>query len=142
MRRVESFSPSDRDEHSESISSMKMMALPASRAISNRLRTKLRAADTQGESCSASESQWKPTRVLEVCECECECERMRACVRHAVCCTHRSLSPCHFDTRSDEDTEKNVESASVATAFARYDFPVPGGCVHHTMVSTDHNEEA
>lgn len=30
--------------------------------------------------------------------------------------------------RSEEDTEKNVEVlASVATALARYDFPVPGG---------------
>ena len=25
--------------------------------------------------------------------------------------------------------EKKVESASVATALAKYDFPVPGGCV-------------
>ena len=38
-----------------------------------------------------------------------------------------SLSPCHFETKSDEDTEKKVDSASVATALARYDFPVPGG---------------
>lgn len=30
--------------------------------------------------------------------------------------------------RSEDETEKNVElSASVATAFAIYDFPVPGG---------------
>lgn len=30
--------------------------------------------------------------------------------------------------RSEEETEKKVELlASVATAFARYDFPVPGG---------------
>lgn len=42
--------------------------------------------------------------------------------------THFSLSPCHLDTRLDDDTAKNVESASVATAFARYDLPVPGGC--------------
>mmetsp|Transcript_11900 Transcript_11900/g.17856 ORF Transcript_11900/g.17856 Transcript_11900/m.17856 type:complete len:202 (+) Transcript_11900:508-1113(+) len=41
--------------------------------------------------------------------------------------TSFSLSPCHLLTRSEEETEKNVESASVATAFARYDFPVPGG---------------
>lgn len=27
----------------------------------------------------------------------------------------------------EEDTEKNLQSASVATALARYDFPVPGG---------------
>mmetsp|Transcript_42512 Transcript_42512/g.51619 ORF Transcript_42512/g.51619 Transcript_42512/m.51619 type:complete len:255 (+) Transcript_42512:897-1661(+) len=38
-----------------------------------------------------------------------------------------SDSPIHLDTRVEEETEKNVESASVATAFARYDFPVPGG---------------
>mmetsp|Transcript_1583 Transcript_1583/g.3723 ORF Transcript_1583/g.3723 Transcript_1583/m.3723 type:complete len:238 (-) Transcript_1583:259-972(-) len=38
-----------------------------------------------------------------------------------------SLSPCHFDTRSEEDREKKVESASVATALARWDLPVPGG---------------
>jgi hypothetical protein len=32
-----------------------------------------------------------------------------------------------LDTKSAEDTEKNVEFASVATAFAKNDFPVPGG---------------
>lgn len=42
--------------------------------------------------------------------------------------TSFSDSPSHLDTRSDEETEKKVELlASVATAFARYDFPVPGG---------------
>ena len=40
---------------------------------------------------------------------------------------HRSLSPIHFETRSLLLTLKNVLFASVATAFARYDFPVPGG---------------
>lgn len=39
-----------------------------------------------------------------------------------------SDSPSHFDIRSEDDTEKNVELlASVATAFAIYDLPVPGG---------------
>ena len=38
-----------------------------------------------------------------------------------------SLSPTYLDTKSAEETEKNVESASVATAFAKYDLPVPGG---------------
>lgn len=39
-----------------------------------------------------------------------------------------SDSPSHFDTRSLLETEIKVEpSASVATAFAMYDFPVPGG---------------
>lgn len=43
--------------------------------------------------------------------------------------TSFSDSPSHLDTRSDDDTEKKVELlASVATAFAKYDFPVPGGC--------------
>lgn len=42
--------------------------------------------------------------------------------------THFSLSPSHLDMRSEEETEKKVELlASVATALARYDFPVPGG---------------
>ena len=41
---------------------------------------------------------------------------------------HLSLSPRYLETRSEEDTEKKVESASVATALARYDLPVPGGC--------------
>lgn len=39
-----------------------------------------------------------------------------------------SDSPSHLDMRSEDETEKNVELlASVATAFAMYDFPVPGG---------------
>ena len=39
-----------------------------------------------------------------------------------------SDSPCHLDIRSELEMEKNVDSlASVATALARYDFPVPGG---------------
>jgi hypothetical protein len=33
--------------------------------------------------------------------------------------TNLSDSPCHFDTRSDDDIAKKVLSASVATAFAR-----------------------
>ena len=33
--------------------------------------------------------------------------------------TRRSDSPCHLETRSAEETEKKVESASVATALAR-----------------------
>ena len=43
--------------------------------------------------------------------------------------TRRSDSPCHLDTRSEEDMAKNVLSASVATALARNDLPVPGGTV-------------
>jgi hypothetical protein len=38
-----------------------------------------------------------------------------------------SLSPIHLLIKSLELTEKKVEFASVATAFARNDFPVPGG---------------
>mmetsp|Transcript_30792 Transcript_30792/g.59353 ORF Transcript_30792/g.59353 Transcript_30792/m.59353 type:complete len:253 (+) Transcript_30792:478-1236(+) len=41
--------------------------------------------------------------------------------------TRRSLSPIHFDTKSEEDMVKNVAEASVAQAFARCVFPVPGG---------------
>mmetsp|Transcript_13671 Transcript_13671/g.32959 ORF Transcript_13671/g.32959 Transcript_13671/m.32959 type:complete len:257 (+) Transcript_13671:881-1651(+) len=41
--------------------------------------------------------------------------------------TSFSLSPIHLDTRSEELILKKVESASVATALARKDFPVPGG---------------
>lgn len=45
--------------------------------------------------------------------------------------TNFSDSPNHFDTKSDEDTEKNVELlASVATALAKYDLPVPGGYIN------------
>ena len=38
-----------------------------------------------------------------------------------------SLSPTNLLIKSEEDTEKNVPSASVAQAFAKYVFPVPGG---------------
>ena len=39
-----------------------------------------------------------------------------------------SLSPCHLDSRSELDKQKNVLfSADVAAALARCDFPVPGG---------------
>mmetsp|Transcript_29112 Transcript_29112/g.95031 ORF Transcript_29112/g.95031 Transcript_29112/m.95031 type:complete len:278 (+) Transcript_29112:536-1369(+) len=41
--------------------------------------------------------------------------------------TSRSDSPIHLDTRSELETEKKVDLASVATALARYDLPVPGG---------------
>ena len=42
--------------------------------------------------------------------------------------TSFSDSPSHLLTRSDEEIEKKVELlASVATAFARNDLPVPGG---------------
>ena len=37
------------------------------------------------------------------------------------------LLTCHLLTRSLELIAKNVLSASVATAFAKKDFPVPGG---------------
>jgi len=41
--------------------------------------------------------------------------------------TYFSLSPSHLDIKSADEMEKKVQLASVATAFARYDFPVPGG---------------
>lgn len=51
--------------------------------------------------------------------------RGRAC--ETDLCAYRSDSPIHLLTKSDELTEKKVLFASVATALARYDFPVPGG---------------
>mmetsp|Transcript_10788 Transcript_10788/g.45282 ORF Transcript_10788/g.45282 Transcript_10788/m.45282 type:complete len:253 (+) Transcript_10788:543-1301(+) len=41
--------------------------------------------------------------------------------------TSFSLSPIHLLTRSEDEMEKNVESASVATALAKKLLPVPGG---------------
>ena len=42
--------------------------------------------------------------------------------------TNRSLSPSHLEMTSADEMLKNVElSASVATACARLDLPVPGG---------------
>lgn len=80
IRLALSLSVSDREEHRESTSSIKMMLGLCCRASSNKFLTNF------------------------------------------------SDSPSHLETRSEEDTEKNVELlASVATAFARYDFPVPGG---------------
>ena len=38
-----------------------------------------------------------------------------------------SDSPTHLLTRSEEVTEKNAASTSVATACASRDLPVPGG---------------
>lgn len=47
---------------------------------------------------------------------------------------YRSDSPCHCVTRSDEETEKKVEPrTSEATACARKDLPVPGGCTKDTQ---------
>lgn len=80
MRRADSDSLSERDEHKESISSMKIILGLCSLASSNKFLTNF------------------------------------------------SDSPSHFETKSEEETEKNVELfASVATAFAKYDLPVPGG---------------
>lgn len=38
-----------------------------------------------------------------------------------------SLSPTYLEIKSADDTEKKVPSASVAQAFAKNVFPVPGG---------------
>jgi hypothetical protein len=38
-----------------------------------------------------------------------------------------SDSPTYFEIKSEEETEKNVPSHSVAQAFAKNVFPVPGG---------------
>jgi len=48
-------------------------------------------------------------------------------VYNSTSTTHRSDSPIHLLTKSLELTLKNVLFASVATAFARKLFPVPGG---------------
>mmetsp|Transcript_63686 Transcript_63686/g.127952 ORF Transcript_63686/g.127952 Transcript_63686/m.127952 type:complete len:232 (+) Transcript_63686:139-834(+) len=77
--REDSDSPSDRDPHMESISSMKMMACSSARASSNKFFTSF------------------------------------------------SDSPCHLLMRSLDEMAKNLASASVATAFAKKLFPVPGG---------------
>jgi len=44
------------------------------------------------------------------------------------CLISLSDSPTNLDIKSDDETEKNVPSHSVAQAFARNVFPVPGGC--------------
>ncbi len=41
--------------------------------------------------------------------------------------THCSLSPTHFESRSEAETEINSHFASPATALARWVLPVPGG---------------
>lgn len=43
--------------------------------------------------------------------------------------TRRSESPCHLEMRMEAETEKNVESATVATTLAREDLPVVKICV-------------
>lgn len=83
IRRADSDSLSDRDEQSESISSIKIMLGLRCRANSNKFFTSF------------------------------------------------SDSPSHLLTKSDDETDKKFELfASVATAFAKYDFPVPGGYNH------------
>jgi len=49
------------------------------------------------------------------------CKKLRASAAHL------SLSPIHLLTKSELLTLKNVLFASVATALARKDLPVPGG---------------
>lgn len=49
------------------------------------------------------------------------------CPRDIYLNTYFSESPCHLLTKSLELILKKVLCASVATAFARYDLPVPGG---------------
>lgn len=101
IRREPSDSPSFLVPASESTSSMKMIAGLFSRAISNRFRTNLYGMRARSLSTA--------THIVNLNK------------------THLSDSPCHLLTRSLELTLKNVPFASVATAFARYDLPVPGG---------------
>ena len=46
---------------------------------------------------------------------------------HTHTLTHSHTHTCHLETKSLELIAKKVESASVATAFAKNDLPVPGG---------------
>ena len=43
------------------------------------------------------------------------------------CLTSFSDSPCHLETKSEDEMEKKVESHSVAHALAKKLLPVPGG---------------
>lgn len=104
--RAASLSFSLLEPHRESTSSMKMIDGLCSRAKLNRFFTSLEREKQQMVSVSFSYS---------------------ISSRNGLG-SHFSLSPNHLDTRSEEEMEKKVELlASVATALARYDFPVPGG---------------
>lgn len=98
IRREASDSPSPLDPHKESTSSMKIIAGLFSRAIWNSCFTNLTIAVSK-----AFDNQMKNSKL------------------------YLSDSPIHLLTRSEELTLKNVLLASVATALAKYDFPVPGG---------------
>mmetsp|Transcript_17118 Transcript_17118/g.65314 ORF Transcript_17118/g.65314 Transcript_17118/m.65314 type:complete len:224 (-) Transcript_17118:223-894(-) len=77
----------------------------------------LEDSDSPSERCVASESISSMNTMDGAC-CLAISKRLR---------TSFSDSPCHLLTRSEELTAKKVASASVATALARYDLPVPGG---------------
>jgi len=110
MRREASLSPSPRAPASESISSMKMIDGFCLRAISNSVRTSLATARYGLCKTIAKHAPYETS----------------GCSTSAP--THCSLSPIHLDTRSDDETDMNVAFASVASALAKNDLPVPGGC--------------
>lgn len=102
--RLASLSPSPRAPARESISSIKMMAGLLSLAIWNNCLTSLCARHQRISSAGSMTGRRRGSRR-----------------------TDRSDSPIHLLTRSLELTLKNVLFASVATAFAKKLFPVPGG---------------
>ena len=110
-RREASLSPSPREPHRESTSSIKMMAGLDSRAIWNSCLTSL---------YNWAESLRLDSRSEMVHEVSYQTKRPR---RNP----YLSDSPIHLETKSEEETEKKVELASVATALAKNDLPVPGG---------------
>ena len=110
----------------ESTSSTKMMVGILSRAILNMVFTSLRSVFDQLINSSLC---YKQSNFARVGETKTQPSHLQATLwLLQILYTHRSLSPCHLETRLDDDTDMNVASASEATAVARYDFPVPGGC--------------
>lgn len=116
IRRAASLSFSFLEPQSESTSSMKMMEGLCWRARSKRFFTSL-------EKRAGGEGRDEENELMLHCNILPNSDTPRFPLN-----TYFSLSPSHLDMRSDEETEKKVELlASVATALARYDLPVPGG---------------
>lgn len=128
MRRAASLSFSFLEPQRESTSSIKMMEGLCWRARSNRFFTNLDSRRNKEKKKRFRKSHFNIVYIfhfwlLYETDLSSSLSGNRAEVR-----TYFSLSPSHLDMRSEEETEKKVELlASVATAFARYDFPVPGG---------------
>ena len=56
--------------------------------------------------------------LLLTCHCEHCLDKTMHYAFDILVLTYRALSPCHFDTRSEEETDMNVLSAWEATALA------------------------